>query len=161
MPGGGLIWVNAAGAEPAHTVTLSSPGASKLNAGTLDKRQIAELLATLEARHAALKQEVAVALQDVLDPGYAAGGGPPDRGDEASADVVEDVRLADIRRDREEMRDIEAALGRMRLGNYGECTDCGETIGFVRLSAYPTAKRCRACQERHERRLARAVGASL
>ncbi|HEV2321776.1 MAG TPA: TraR/DksA family transcriptional regulator [Gammaproteobacteria bacterium] len=132
-----------------------------MSADRLDERQIAELLGKLEARHAALKLEVAAGLADVLDPGYAAGGGVQDSGDEASADVAEDVRLADIRRDREEMRDIEGSLGRMRLGSYGECTDCGEPIGFVRLKAYPTAKRCRACQERHERGLARAAGASL
>lgn len=49
-----------------------------------------------------------------------------------------------------ELQDIQAALDRIRLGRYGICTDCGETIPDARLHAYPTAKRCMVCQTRHE-----------
>lgn len=45
-----------------------------------------------------------------------------------------------------ELGDIEAALERIQAGTYGQCTDCGVTIPSARLSAYPTAKRCLACQ---------------
>jgi RNA polymerase-binding transcription factor DksA len=40
----------------------------------------------------------------------------------------------------------------MRAGTYGECRDCGEPIALARLSAYPTAMRCLACQQRHEKK---------
>lgn len=49
-----------------------------------------------------------------------------------------------------ELEDIQAALERIRLGRYGLCTDCGETIPAARLDAYPTAKRCLVCQTRKE-----------
>jgi DnaK suppressor protein len=45
-----------------------------------------------------------------------------------------------------ELGDIEAALERLDAGTYGQCTDCGVTIPPARLNAYPTAKRCIACQ---------------
>ena len=51
-----------------------------------------------------------------------------------------------------ELGDIEAALGRMDAGTYGQCTDCGVTIAPARLNAYPTAKRCIDCQTVAEQR---------
>ncbi len=45
-----------------------------------------------------------------------------------------------------ELGDIDAALERIRAGSYGTCTDCGVSIPALRLSAYPTAKRCIDCQ---------------
>jgi DnaK suppressor protein len=51
-----------------------------------------------------------------------------------------------------ELGDIEAALGRMDAGSYGQCNDCGVTIAPARLNAYPTAKRCIDCQTVAEQR---------
>lgn len=51
-----------------------------------------------------------------------------------------------------ELGDIEAALERIQAGSYGQCADCGVTIPPARLNAYPTAKRCIACQTVAERR---------
>jgi RNA polymerase-binding transcription factor DksA len=31
------------------------------------------------------------------------------------------------------------------------CVDCGASVGYERLEAYPTAKRCLACQQAHEK----------
>jgi len=50
-----------------------------------------------------------------------------------------------------ELGDIEAALVRLEVGTYGQCTDCGVTIAPERLSAYPTAKRCMDCQSLAEK----------
>jgi RNA polymerase-binding transcription factor DksA len=49
-----------------------------------------------------------------------------------------------------ELRDIQHALGRMKEGSYGQCTDCGEDIGLARLEVQPAASRCVRCQDRHE-----------
>ena len=57
---------------------------------------------------------------------------------------------------RAEMADIAAARERIRLGQYGMCIDCGEPVPFSRMLAYPTAKRCAACQRDHEHRQGRA-----
>lgn len=74
-----------------------------------------------------------------------------DAGDEAAASLLRDVTEAEIVRDIGELRDIAAAEERMAAGRYGICIDCGTQIGFKRLDAYPTAKRCIACQERREK----------
>jgi RNA polymerase-binding transcription factor DksA len=50
----------------------------------------------------------------------------------------------------EEIRDLEAALGRFAAGDYGICLDCGKRIPAVRLAARPDAVRCRQCQEEFE-----------
>ena len=57
-----------------------------------------------------------------------------------------------------DVRDILAARLRMNAGTYGTCVDCGEAIGYQRLLAYPTAKRCIACQREHESELGARVG---
>ena len=49
-----------------------------------------------------------------------------------------------------QLEDLAAALQRTDAGTYGQCTDCGVTIPPERLNAYPTAKRCIACQTRRE-----------
>jgi RNA polymerase-binding protein DksA len=68
------------------------------------------------------------------------------------ADLLADLDAAIIDRQIEELRDIEAAQARMQAGRYGVCVDCGQGVGFERLSAYPTAKRCIECQTRRETR---------
>ncbi|WP_099867426.1 TraR/DksA family transcriptional regulator [Pararhizobium haloflavum] len=45
----------------------------------------------------------------------------------------------------EELRRIDAALERIRLGTYGSCAVCGAEISSARLEAVPTATRCRDC----------------
>lgn len=44
-----------------------------------------------------------------------------------------------------EIRMIEAALGRIADGSFGDCVACGEPISEERLDAVPHAARCRNC----------------
>lgn len=113
----------------------------------LDKRQRAEFSQDLRARYAILKKR-----QEARYGDAGAGGEVRDTKDEASAAAVEEVRVAGEQRDEAEMVDIEQALARMHADTYGVCVECGQAIGVQRLKAYPTAKRCRVCQERRERR---------
>jgi len=76
---------------------------------------------------------------------------PGDSGDESMANALADFNVAIVDRQVRGMRDIEAALRRVRDGEYGVCVDCGTEIGVARLEAYPTAKRCIVCQEKRER----------
>ncbi len=73
-----------------------------------------------------------------------------DSAEEAVADLLADIAFADIDREVNEISDIEQALIRLATGVYGVCIDCEADIPFERLSAYPTAKRCLACQQHHE-----------
>ena len=84
-----------------------------------------------------------------------------DVGDESMADLIVDLDLADTDRDLRELKDVEAALTRMRLGTYGTCMHCGGPIRAERLAAYPTAKRCQPCQALHEKTFAQEGHASL
>jgi len=69
------------------------------------------------------------------------------------ADGLAELDIAEVRHALAELNEVEAALARIRAGTYGECRDCGEPIALARLSAYPTAMRCLACQERHEKKV--------
>lgn len=73
-----------------------------------------------------------------------------DPGEQALADLLVDVDLAEITRDVEEFREVEAALLRIAHGTYGICVDCGEEIAAERLMSLPTASRCQACQRAFE-----------
>ncbi|UBM11037.1 TraR/DksA family transcriptional regulator [Cupriavidus metallidurans] len=80
---------------------------------------------------------------------------PRDESDLADEEVMR--QQDDAMRDHYRMRlaDIDAARARMQRGQYGICIDCGGAIPFLRLQAYPTAKRCTECQRRREHLYAR------
>ncbi|MBZ0068209.1 MAG: TraR/DksA family transcriptional regulator [Thiobacillus sp.] len=86
---------------------------------------------------------------------------PGDSGDESMADALADLNVTQLDRHVREMRDIEAALLRVRDSEFGICIDCGSDIAFDRLQAYPTAKRCLACQEKREKAYAQEGHPSL
>jgi RNA polymerase-binding protein DksA len=73
-----------------------------------------------------------------------------DRGDEANTDQWRESNAAMIDHHVDEISGIQAALSRVDSGTYGLCVDCGESIGFQRLQAYPSANRCLACQSKAE-----------
>jgi len=49
------------------------------------------------------------------------------------------------RRRRQHLVEIEAALKRIEIGEYGDCFECGELINPGRLSANPAVTLCIAC----------------
>ena len=75
-----------------------------------------------------------------------------DAGDESFAELLRGINLTTRARELDEIRDVEAALERIKNGIYGTCADCNDSIALDRLNAYPTAKRCINCQSRHENR---------
>ena len=46
-----------------------------------------------------------------------------------------------------QLRQVEEALKRLELGEYGRCLGCGEAIPPKRLEAIPWARFCMACQD--------------
>ena len=54
--------------------------------------------------------------------------------------ALEEVALVEIRQ-------VKAALQRVRQGNYGICESCGEEIPPRRLAVVPTAVRCMECAD--------------
>lgn len=120
---------------------------------SLSQAQLATLRRNLEDAYRTLLEEVRDELEDTDNQQYVEiiGRVPPDSGDAAVGDALADLNLAMIDRHVREIRDIEAAMARIRDGSFGSCMDCGEEIGFERLLAYPTAKRCLDCQQRREK----------
>ena len=117
--------------------------------------ELARLKRELEARRAALRVEVKTQL-DGSDDDRVVGlrNRIKESGDEwGVADGLAELDIAEVRHALAELDAVDAALARMRAGTYGECRDCGEPIAVARLSAYPTAMRCVACQQRHERKI--------
>ncbi|MGD8673632.1 MAG: TraR/DksA C4-type zinc finger protein [Thiogranum sp.] len=128
----------------------------------LNRDQINAFRETLKLRFRELREEIRQAMLQSDEQSYIELAGRVHDMEEASvADLLVDVSLADIDRHVEEIRDIDAALGRIATGTYGVCSDCGEGIEVARLEAYPTAKRCRPCQVIQESRQTAPRGGSL
>lgn len=120
------------------------------------------LRAALEQRRGALVEEIRAELARSENERYVdLAGQVADSGESAVADLLVDLDAAMVDRDVRELREVEAALGRMREGGYGDCIDCGGEIGLARLRASPAAPRCVACQTRLETQFAHGGTPSL
>ena len=53
-------------------------------------------------------------------------------------------------RERHQLDEIDAALGRLDTGSFGVCEKCSGTIPLARLRARPTARLCVSCQVSEE-----------
>jgi DnaK suppressor protein len=78
-----------------------------------------------------------------------------DENEYASRVVEVGMQLALRRRMEDRRHEIEEALGRMDIGVYGVCEECGEDISLARLFANPTARLCVHCQADRESTLRR------
>jgi DnaK suppressor protein len=73
-----------------------------------------------------------------------------EKGDEIDLATGEISRELDARismRKHKQIKEIEEALERIKLGDYGTCEDCGEPIPEQRLRLFPAARLCVRCQE--------------
>lgn len=78
---------------------------------------------------------------------------------ERSADPMDEIQYASERDlaignvDREStvLRNVKAALRRMREGSFGNCIECESEISSKRLAAVPWAPRCIECQNAADR----------
>lgn len=59
-----------------------------------------------------------------------------------------EIQTNSIDMDARLLRQVKAALKRMRDGDYGICIDCDEPMTPKRLLAIPWAERCVGCQEK-------------
>jgi DnaK suppressor protein len=130
--------------------------------GNLSKEQVAQIGKALAERRGTLRAEIGQGLLRAAGDRYRdVAGMVTDSADEAVADLVADLDIAEIERDVQELREVETAIARARSPEFGDCVECGEPVGFERLKAHPSAARCIKCQERHERSHARHGTSSL
>jgi len=78
--------------------------------------------------------------------------------DELSGELVDDAQVVEIREDHQSTRarlvqrakGLVDALQRLRVGTYGRCDECEDSIPTARLRALPSATTCVRCQVRRE-----------
>jgi RNA polymerase-binding protein DksA len=128
----------------------------------LEPRHLDELKASLATRSRQLREEIRATLIKSESEQYAMiGDQVRDLEDDSFADLMVDVNLAEIDRDLQELRLVEAAQLRMDEGQYGHCESCGSPIDIERLRAAPFASRCFDCQSTFERTHYQNIGHTL
>ncbi len=103
----------------------------------LTAEQIAKLRKQLEGEKLKIETRASKTQAELAD------GEPADPGDEQDLAVEETRRLQDglfARRDLIRLKEIEAALLRMREGVYGLCEETDDPIPFRRLELEPTTR---------------------
>ena len=70
---------------------------------------------------------------------------PDDEVAQATGSMNRDMMVGTLERERRTLEEIEAALDRIALGEYGVCESCEEPIADARLNALPWARQCISC----------------
>ncbi|MFY9314859.1 MAG: TraR/DksA family transcriptional regulator [Burkholderiales bacterium] len=119
----------------------------------MSREQLQVLSLALEERRRVLQAELRRDAERARAESYSEiAGAAPDLGDAALADLISDLENAELTRDLNELRALEAALDRLdNAAAYGRCAECSMEIPFERLRAEPAALRCIDCQRVHER----------
>ena len=97
-------------------------------------------------------------LFDSFERGKAAGSAQPDDGiqdlaDKAASAYSKELNFSLSDGERNVLMLIDEAFARIKEGNFGTCTNCGNTIGEKRLTAVPWTAFCIDCQELQEKGL--------
>jgi DnaK suppressor protein len=94
------------------------------------------------------KRELDARIGDLL--GDVVGRGEPDdEGGVAIQNYSKDWAAAALERARRTLNEVEAALVRIKAGDYGVCDACHISIPRARLEALPWARLCVSCAERN------------
>ena len=72
--------------------------------------------------------------------------------DQVQAAVARELAISNLDRSMRWRREIDEALRRLDIGEYGTCANCEEEIGPKRLRAVPWAQFCLKCQEMADQR---------
>jgi DnaK suppressor protein len=88
-----------------------------------------------------LKKEITVSPDDL-----------PDETDLAATEINQNLVFKLRERERQLLRKIDEALGRIDEGSFGVCEGCEENIEPRRLEARPVSTLCISCKEREEHR---------
>jgi DnaK suppressor protein len=97
-------------------------------------------------------------LLDSYERDKAAGNAQPDDGiqdlaDKAASAYSKELNFSLSDGERNVLMLIDEAFARIKEGNFGTCTNCGNTIGEKRLTAVPWTAFCIDCQELQEKGL--------
>lgn len=73
-----------------------------------------------------------------------------DLADKAANSYTRELNFSLSNGERETLMKIEEAFGRIDDGTFGDCTNCGQSIGDKRLKAIPWTPHCIDCAELQE-----------
>jgi DnaK suppressor protein len=116
----------------------------------MDKKKLDYFKKKLETRQVELRRTVNRAQQDgrTADEESA-----QDIADRAASSYNKEFLFSQSNNERQQLQLVEEALGRIREGNFGDCSSCGKEINPKRLEHVPWAQHCIECQEKVERGL--------
>ncbi|MEA2639299.1 MAG: DnaK suppressor protein, partial [Chloroflexota bacterium] len=77
-------------------------------------------------------------------------GSGADQADVATEAFEQELAAGLERAVRAQLDDIDAAIARLEIGEYGICEECKQPINPERLAALPRARRCLNCQQAAE-----------
>ncbi len=72
--------------------------------------------------------------------------------DMGSDNYDQEFTLGRIENEKDELREIDVALGKLDDGTFGACEECGAPIPKTRLKALPYTRLCITCKESEEKR---------
>ena len=115
----------------------------------MDKKQLQQFRKRLEIRQQELHRSLTRSQEDgrMVEEVRAA-----DQADRAASSYTKDFLFHQSTNERNLLRAVENALGRIRDGSFGQCVSCGNEINRKRLDAIPWTLHCKDCQEAMERK---------
>src|SRR6202008_833051 len=115
----------------------------------MEKKRVEKFKKQLLARREELLRSIAQTQEDgkVVQQQYGL-----DEGDRANSSLDKELLFHQTSQARGLLGSIDAELGRIADGTFGECMVCGEEIGAKRLEALPWTRYCISCQESSEKR---------
>jgi DnaK suppressor protein len=116
---------------------------------SMQKHEFPVMQVKLQAQQAELVRSLNQLTQQVRIPAHEYG---KDEGDRARSSHEKELLSRQASQLRSRLKLIERALGKVRDGSYGLCSNCGEGINPKRLNAIPWTSYCVTCQELIERR---------
>lgn len=106
----------------------------------LTEEQLEDLRSRLEDKHTRVATELKRLEEEELPNLHRGEEANDGYGDDAKNDQIRQRLVAQIKRRRSDLKEIQAAIGRMENGTYGIDERTGEAIQLERLQALPTAR---------------------
>ena len=142
-------------AKTETTVSAQTPARARRRNSKLASTTLETLKKSLLARRQQLVGDMDQMASEVLGESRLVSNGDVSAMPTHMADVATDVyeqefALELMANEREELRQIDHALERMALGEFGVCEECGGRIRHARLKALPQARSCIDCKRMME-----------
>src|ERR1700756_569458 len=116
----------------------------------MDKKKLEAFKKRLETRQQELRRTVN---RTQADGRSADEGTAQDVADRAASSYTKEFLFSQSNNDRQILAQVDGALVRIRIGEFGECISCGKEINAKRLEAVPWTRHCIECQEKLEQGL--------